>query len=510
MLLCTLTAAIAWPLAKWLDLANIVMLFLLSVVVVAVQFGRRPAIVAAFLSVALFDFLFVPPQFSFAVNDAQYLVTFAVMLAVALTVGHLTTALSARADDAHERALEQNALYRLAQTLAGTLTLAQSVDAVRSFVRERFSARVVVLLPGIDKGSSLQPVCLDAAYELSAAERAAAVTVFESSEAIDARELGTDSGERLLLCMRGATRHRGVMIVAACEPTHDRRSGKAPAPLAKHKDILQAVTSILTTAIERLHYVDVANKAELDMQAERLRSSILAALSHDVRTPLTAMYGLADTIAADPSMSGAEVRDAAKALREQALQLNTMVTNLLDMAKLQAGALAHKPDWQPLEEVIGASILFSSAALGGRRVDVRLASDLPLVNIDAVLIERVLCNLLENAAKYASVGSVVTLSAVINGAWVEITVENTGKGFPRDRLDAMFTLFERGEHESSVSGWGVGLAICRAIVIAHGGTIRAENIPSGGVCVTFSLPRGTPPTMELDDSHVAAIIEAEA
>ena len=499
---CALTALVAWPLAKWLDLANIVMLFLLAVVVVAVQFGRRPAIVAAFLSVALFDFLFVPPQFSFAVNDVQYLVTFAVMLVVALTVGHLTTALKARADDAQARALEQHALYRLAQTLAGTLTLEQSVDAVRVFVRERLSARVVVLLPSVDVGSGLQPVSLASAHELSAAERAAAEAVFESSEAIDARELGADDGERLLLCMRGATRHRGVMMVAAYE--------HAPMQLSKHTGLLQAVTSILTTAIERLHYVDVAGKAELAVQAERLRSSILAALSHDVRTPLTAMYGLADTIATDPSMSGAEVRDAATALRDQALQLNTMVTNLLDMAKLKAGALALKREWQPLEEVIGASIKFSSSALNGRRVNVWLAPDLPLVNIDAVLIERVLCNLLENAAKYAIAGSDIVLTAAPKGSQLEITVENVGKGFPTDQLDAMFTLFERGQHEGSVSGMGVGLAICRAIVTAHGGSIRAENPASGGASVIFSLPRGTPPSIDLYDSDASAIAEAKS
>ena len=497
---CALTALVAWPLAKWLDLANIVMLFLLTVVVVAVQFGRRPAIVAAFLSVALFDFLFVPPQFSFAVNDVQYLVTFAVMLVVALTVGHLTTALKARADDAQARALEQNALYHLAQTLAGTLTLEQSVDAVRVFVRERFSARVVVLLPGSEKSNGLQPVALATEYELSGAERAAADAVYKSSDAIDARELGADDGERLLLCMRGATRHRGVMMVAADE--------HAPMQLSKHTGLLQAVTSILTTAIERLHYVDVAGKAELAMQAERLRSSILAALSHDVRTPLTAMYGLADTIATDPSMSGTEVRDAATALRDQALQLNTMVTNLLDMAKLKAGALALKREWQPLEEVIGASIKFSSSALNGRRVNVWLAPDLPLVNIDAVLIERVLCNLLENAAKYATAGSDIRLAAVLTGALLEISVGNEGKGFPPDRLDAMFTLFERGEHESSVSGMGVGLAICRAIVAAHGGWIRAENPASGGASVIFSLPRGEPPTVDLDDERIIAPVVA--
>ena len=478
------------------------MLFLLTVVVVALQFGRRPAISAAFVSVALFDFLYVPPQFSFAVNDAQYLVTFAVMLVVALTIGHLTTALKARADDARAQAVEQNALYRLAHTLAGTLTLAQSVDAVRAFVQERFSAKVVVLLPDVDKRGGLQSVADSSEYALSTAERAAAEAVYASTEVIDARELGTDDGERLLLCMRGATRLRGVVIVAADE--------HADMPLKQHADLLQAVTSILTTAIERLHYVTVAGTAELEMQAERLRSSILAALSHDVRTPLTAMYGLADTIATDPAMSRAEVSDAATALRDQALQLNTMVTNLLDMAKLQAGALALKREWQPLEEVIGASIKFSASALNGRRVNVRLTPDLPLANIDAVLVERVLCNLLENATKYATAGSDITLSAVTNDEHFEIAVSNEGNGFPADRLDAMFTLFARGEHEGSVAGKGVGLAICRAIVNAHGGSIRAENLASGGASVTFSLPRGVPPNLEFDDEHDPSPVTAVA
>ncbi len=504
LLSCVVTATVAWPLSKWLDLANIVMLFLLTVVVVAVRFGRRPAIVAAFFSVALFDFLYVPPQFSFAVNDVQYLVTFAVMLVVALTVGHLTTALTARAEDAQAQADEQHALYRLAQTLAGTLTITQSVEAVRDFARERFAARVIVLLPGADPDGRLQALAPEDESNLSSSERAAAEAVFTSAALIDSRTLGIDDGERLLLCMRGATRHRGVVIFAAHDLTQSPATSVAPEPLTKHKELLQAVTSILTTAAERLHYVEVAGKAELSMEAERLRSSILAALSHDVRTPLTAMYGLADTIATDPSINSTEIREAATALRLQSLQLNAMVTNLLDMARLQAGALAVKLEWQPLEEVIGASIRFATSALNNRRVDVALAPNMPLVNIDAVLIERVLCNLFENAAKYASAGSNIALSAGIKETLVEISVTNEGKGFPSDRLEAVFALFERGEHESSVPGMGVGLAICRAIITAHGGSIRAENPASGGARVVFSLPRGMPPTIELDDDHTVS------
>ena len=491
-----MTVAIAaWPLERWLDPANIVMLFLLAVVLSATLFGSRPAIVAAFLSVALFDFFFVPPRFSFAVNDAQYLVTFAVMLVVALTIGQLTTALRRRADDAQARATEQSGLYRLAQVLAGTLTVEETVAATQRFVSEQLGVRLAVLLP--DAQGELQLVAHDnrggEPYRLSETERTAAHAVFASSTTMDSRELGRDDGERLLLPLVGATRSRGVLIIAASE---------ASARLSAHDSLLRAVASLLTTAIERLHYVEVANRSEIEIQSERLRSGILSALSHDVRTPLTAMYGLADTLASDTSLTAPHAHEAAVALRDQALQLNGMVTNLLDMARMQAGRIALRREWQPLDEVVGASIRFAAPALKSGKVSVNLAPDLPLVNIDAVLIERVLCNLLENAAKYSSEHADIHLDANVVDDRFEVSVSNAGKGFPPDRLEQVFTLFERGEQDGHTSGMGVGLAICRTIVEAHGGHIYASNLPDGGACVTFTLPRGTPPQIDLDSGTV--------
>lgn len=490
--LCLVIALVAWPLAGWLDLANIVMLFLLAVVLAATFFGSSPAILAAFLSVALFDFFFVPPRFSFAVNDAQYLVTLAVMLVVALIIGQLTTALKVRADEAQSRAAEQSNLYDLARILAGALTLQQTVRATSAFVMRQLGARVAVLLPDADGqlqstpdgDTDNEPFCL------SATEQTAARAVHNSGRKIDSRELGHDDGERLLLPLIGATRSRGVLLVAAPHESSMR--------LAKHDFLLGAVASLLSTAIERLHYVEVANRSELEVQAERLRGGILAALSHDVRTPLTAMYGLADTLASDSVVAATPARDTAIALRDQALQLNGMVTNLLDMARMQAGHIALRREWQPFDEVVGASIRFSAPALKSRKVIVNISPDLPLINIDAVLIERVLCNLLENAAKYSPDHADITLEANINGEHIEVSVSNRGRGFPPDRLEQVFTLFERGGQEGHASGMGVGLAICRAIVDAHGGRIHASNIANDGARVTFVLPRGTPPPVNFE------------
>ena len=492
---CALTALVAWPLSRWLDNVNIVMIFLLSVVIVALVFGRRAAVIAAFLSVALFDFFFVPPKFSFAVSDGQYLVTFVVMLCVALTIGHLTTAVKERADDAQRHADEQAGLYRLAQELAGALNLEQTTEALSTFFRQQLKARATVLLIG-DSGELVVVGRETSRVALSSTERSAARAVFESGTMMDARELGRDDGERLLLPLIGATRHRGVLIAAAAESAGEQ--------LSHHTSLLRAVASLVTTAVERLHYVEVANKTDLEIQSERLRSSILAALSHDIRTPLTALYGLADTLVTDAPTDAPHIKETATAIRDQSLQLNGMVTNLLDMARMQAGHVTLHREWQPLDEVVGASLRFAAAACRAHRVVVEISPDVPLVNIDAVLIERALCNLLENAAKYSASGSDIRLQAVASPSEIIVTVRNEGIGFPPDRLERIFLLFERGVQEGHVSGMGVGLAICRAVIEAHGGQITASNPAEGGACVTFTLPRGTPPSVDLETDAVTS------
>jgi len=248
--------------------------------------------------------------------------------------------------------------------------------------------------------------------------------------------------------------------------------------------------------VERLHFVEVAQAAQLEAVSERLRSSILSAFSHDVRTPLTALYGLADSLVVGPPPLPDQARDIAEAIRDQALRVNGMVGNLLDMARLQTGPVSLRKEWQPVEEVVGASLKLLGSALEGHPVRVAGLADLPLLEFDAVLIERVLCNLFENAAKYSPPGAAILLDAAVGPLTVELRVTSGGGGFPPDKLEKVFDLFERGHAETAVVGMGIGLAICRSIVEAHGGAIRAFNPPEGGGCVAFCLPRGTPPLIE--------------
>ncbi|MBT9522250.1 MAG: two-component system sensor histidine kinase KdbD, partial [Dechloromonas sp.] len=229
---------------------------------------------------------------------------------------------------------------------------------------------------------------------------------------------------------------------------------------------------------------------------ERLRSSILSALSHDLRTPLTALVGLADSLFLIKPALPDTALETAQSMHEQAARLANLVGNLLDMARLNAGEINLRREWQPLEEVIGASIKLIESALVAHPVKVSLPPDLPLLEFDAVLLERVFCNLLENAAKYAPPNTNLEITAQPAGEFVEVAISDRGPGFAETDNDRLFDMFVRGDSVAGKPGTGLGLAICRAIIEVHGGTIRATNRPEGGACVSFTLPRGTPPILE--------------
>jgi two-component system sensor histidine kinase KdpD len=228
------------------------------------------------------------------------------------------------------------------------------------------------------------------------------------------------------------------------------------------------------------------------MESERLRNALLAAISHDVRTPLTALIGLAESLR-QAQLAPAQA-ETAEHIAQQARSLAHLVNNLLDMARLQSGSVKLRLDWQSLEEVVGSALRSAATQLAGLRVQVRLPPDLPLVEFDAVLVERVLVNLLENAAKYGA--PPIEVGARVEPQALVVTVRDHGPGLPagvQGREDVLFEKFTRGEPESSTPGVGLGLAICKAVVDAHRGSIRAANAPGGGAEFSFRLPRRPPP-----------------
>jgi two-component system sensor histidine kinase KdpD len=256
----------------------------------------------------------------------------------------------------------------------------------------------------------------------------------------------------------------------------------------------ETFATLTATALERVHYVEVAQNALVSIESERLRNSLLAALSHDLRTPLAALLGLAESLTLVPPPLSAEQADVAREIGEQARRLIALVNNLLDMARIQSGEVKLHLEWHPLEEVVGSALRAVGTALGPRKIVVELPSGLPLVQMDAVLIERVLVNLLENASKYTPANATIEIDARALDDHLEVSVADDGPGIPRGKEEAIFEKFTRGGKELAAPGVGLGLAICRAILQAHGGTIRGETRAEGGARFTIALPRGEPPS----------------
>ncbi len=484
------TALAATPLLSYLDLANIAMLFLLVVVLVAVRFGRGPSVLATCVSVASFDFFFVPPRFTFAVTDFQYLITFVVMLVVGLITGHLTADLRFQARVASHREQRSRALYEFARELSGALQTEQIFDITRSVIQRAFRARATLLLPDDDGRLHLPQVLaaeIQGSAHLSVLDTGIAQWSFDHAEAAGLGT-GTLPASRIFyLPLVAPMRTRGVLAI---EP-EQRRWILIP----EQRQQLDTFAALAAIALERVHYIEVAQNALVNMESERLRNSLLAALSHDLRTPLTSLVGLSESLAGSRPPLAPSQLDAANALHDEALRMSALVANLLDMARIQSGEVKFNLQWQALEEVVGSALRASASQLKDHVVSTSLPYNLPLVRYDAVLIERVLSNLLENAAKYTPPGSHIVVAAELYGAWVNVMVYDDGPGLPHGREEAIFEKFTRGERESAKPGVGLGLAICRAIVEAHGGSIKAATSPIGGAAFVFTLPLGTPPDM---------------
>ncbi len=473
---------LATPLLPHFDLANIVMMFLLVVVLVGVRLGRGPAVLASFLSVAVFDFFFVPPRFSFAVSDVQYLLTFAVMLAVALVIGNLTAGLRYQARIASTREDRSRAVSEFARELSSLLETDRVVEVATRFIEAQFHGRATILVP--DDQDRLDASAL-AGFE--GAEEGTARWVLDNAQPAG---LGTDTlaGSRCLyLPLRAPMRNRGVLILKP------RYKHLLLAPEQKRQ--LETFAYLTAISLERVHYVEVAQQALLRMESERLRNSLLAALSHDLRTPLASLVGIAESLMQSQPPLSAPQQESAQQLAAQSQRLASLVENLLEMARIETGGTTLRRKWLPIEEVIGSAIKSARPALGNRPIEVSIGRDTPLVEIDAVLIERVLYNLLENAGKYTPHGTRVRIDAEPEGSSLRVAISDRGPGVSKGQEEAIFEKFTRGvARESNTPGVGLGLAIARAIVEAHGGRIFVDPAPDGGASFVFTLPLGTPPS----------------
>jgi len=485
VLVCIATTLIAKPLSPHVDPVNLAMLFLLGVFVVALRLGWGPALLASFLSVAVFDFFLVPPHLSFAVADAQHLITFVVMLTVALITSHLVARLGRQTEEALERESRTRALYEMARELAGTVALAQVAEITEGFLGQ---------VPGVSSRLLLP----DPAGELHTPE-ADGSAIGDMSPGRQAYALGEPV--EVSIPIEGKVRIYLPLAAPGRAPAGVLEVIVDAATLQRERPLLHAVAPLAAIAVERLRYAEAAKATQVQVEGERLRNSVLSSLSHDLRTPLTALVGLADTLVIAGDALPPTHRETSQALKEQAVKLAGTVHNLLDLARLNAGRVGLRKEWQPLEEVVGAAIKLLRSALAQHLLTVELDPDLPLLEFDALLIERVIGNLLENAGKHTPPGTAIAITAHRDGHQAIVSVCDHGPGFPVG--GELLAPFDHGETPTGKRGIGLGLAICKAIVEAHGGRLTLDNPSEGGGCARFSLPLGSPPAIEEETGEEA-------
>jgi two-component system sensor histidine kinase KdpD len=468
---------VAWFMFPLFQPANLIMTYLLGVIVVATHQSRGPSILASVLSVGAFDFFFVPPYLTFAVSDAEYLITFTVMLLVGLVISNLTVRIRTQAEVAREREQQTAALYAMSREFASTRGIAALLTIAIRHISEVFRCQVTVLLP--DRTGRLETRG-EGQFDVDANEMAVGRWVYEHRQAAG---LGTATlpGARALylplLAPHGPVGVLGVRPSAA----HD-----LDAPERLHQ--LETFANQTALAFERARLADEAQDAQVQAESERLRNSLLSSVSHDLRTPLTAITGAVSTVLDDDGRLDADTRrDLLESVREEAERLSRLVANLLEMTRLQSGALRLRTEWHQVEEVVGAALRRVRRRLGQRSVTTRLLPDLPAAPMDDVLIEQVLVNLLDNAIKYTPPGSPIAIIATATEEAVTVEVADRGPGLPPGEEGRIFEKFYRLPSDSG-RGAGLGLAICKGIVEAHGGRIWAQNLPGGGVAFLFTLP----------------------
>ena len=479
--------ALAAPVFRALSVTDVAMVYLLGVGLVASRYGRGPSVVAALLSIALFDFFFVPPYYTFAVSDVRYLLTFAVMLVIALVISALTLRLRAQAETARDRERRTAALYAMSRDLAATRGRSEVAAAASRHLEGTFGARVQILLPD-EAGRVAIPVGAALAFPMDEKERSVAQWVFDRGQAAGAGTDTLSAAQALYMPLAGATSTVGVAGLRLPDPKRFHEPGL--------QRLLATFAGQAALALERVLLAEKAQGEQVEAEAERLRTALLSSLSHDMRTPLGAITGAASSLLEDAgALSESQRHDLLTAILDESQRMNRLIGNLLDMIRVETGALEVQRDWQPLEEIVGVALIRVEERLRDHPVEVKLPPDLPLLHMDGLLIEQVFVNLLENAAKYTPAGTPIEISALVREGAVVVSVMDRGPGFPAGEEGKVFDKFYRVPMGAAAApgGVGLGLTICRGIVTAHGGRIGAENRPGGGAVFRFTLPLASRP-----------------
>lgn len=454
---------------------NMTMFYLVAVVISAAYLGRGPAVLAAILGVLALDFFFVPPHFTFAVADTQYLLTFGGLLIVGLVISELTARVREQADAAQARELQATELYEFTRDLAAALGLDDIVRATATHVSHTFGSSSVVWL---SEGPRLVQRGGSETLAIGNQDLAAAQWAFAQGQAAGQTTDTFASAAIRAIPLKTAQRVVGVLGIAPVNP-----SILFP---REQQRLLESFATQAALAIERAQLAEQARQAQVLQTTEKLQSALLNSISHDLRTPLVSITGTLSTL--QEEANDAEHQSMIDTAYSEARRLNHLVGNLLDMSRIEAGAMRVRHVPCDAQDVIGSALEQLGDRIKGRTVTVDLPSTLPLVPMDFVLIVQVLVNLIENATKYSPANKPIEVQARISDGALEIRVLDRGAGIPTTDLQHIFDKFYRVRRPDGVVGTGLGLSICKGIVEAHHGHIQAANREGGGTVMTVTLP----------------------
>lgn len=448
--------------------ANLVLCYVPLVLVIAIRFGRTTAVVASVASFLAYNFFFVPPLYTLAIEFRQDLLELAIFLAVSLIIGTLAARERAQSRAAQRRIDQMTALYQLSQDVSRAANYVDILPHIAAAARRILGASGITITLTLD--------------EQQAPLVARAGIAYPTGEAGPGDSIPISAGGQTV----GAVRAHGL--------THSPQDQEPVLPL------LTMISNLVALMVERTRATDAAMHTFALQEADRLKSVLLSSVSHDLRTPLAVITGAASNLL-DPTMtwdSGTQ-RAFAEAIASEADRLNRLVRNLLEMSRLEAGAFRRQHTLMEIGDLLGATVQRLTTYLRDYRLEITIDPDLPLVQADAVQIDLVLSNLLENAAKFAPPQTSICVRARQVPGFVEVTVADQGPGVPAAAQDRIFEKFYReAPPEHGPGGSGLGLTICQGIVEAHGGRIWVANRPEGGLCVHFTLP-----------APDAAVVEAE-
>jgi two-component system sensor histidine kinase KdpD len=478
----TVLAFIMYP---YFELSNLIMVFLVAVMVTAINCGRGPAILVSVLSVLAFDFCFVPPRWTFDVAETHYIFTFAVMFLVALVISHLTSLIRRQAEAARLQERQTAAMHSFSRELASTRGVEQIIKVAAKHISEIFACQAAALLPDETGQVRLAPedtaiIDKDILKELGIAQWA-----YEHGQITGWGTQNLPESQMLYVPVQAADAVLGVLALRPRDP--ESEYWLLPEQLRLH--LLESLAKQVALALQVERLQKTALNAQITAETERLRASLLGSVTHDFQTPLAAIMGSASSLLElKNKLDDKLAQEMLTNIYEEADRLSRLITNLLNIARLESGSLKLRKELQPLEEVVGAALNRLERKLASHPVTVSLPADLPMVPLDGALVENVLLNLLENSLKYTPPGSALSIKAVPRGDEIEVEMADNGPGFPPEDLERIFEMFYRGTDDSDRKGYGLGLSICRAIVEAHGGRIWAVNLVGGGAAVKFTFP----------------------